>query len=224
MARWLRRVRLSNELEQDELAAIIKKSRSTVNMMERGDRTVRADVVAAILEAYPDSPTPPLGGDIAPTGTMSSKSTTIRWELPYAGIVPCSSDWGDPLEGAEMKPIDPDFTGPNRFICRVAGSSCYPALQEGDITVWESDKDPDFGVIVLAQRLPDSACTVKQLAWDDSRARPILRPVNTDHEAPDDGEGWEATARLIGVIRRDGGTKRTWLNEDGLRPANLIVS
>lgn len=223
MARWLRRVRLSNEMEQDEFGLIIGKSRSTVNMMERGERTVRPEVIAAIMTELPDTPLPPTG-DVVPTGSMLSAPSAIRWELPYAGTVPCSGDWGDPLEGTELRPVDPDFTGSGRYICRVAGMSCYPALMEGDMTIWEEDRDPAPGVIVLAQRTADSACTVKQLQWSDSNSRYTLVPVNREFEAPPDDDGWEVVARLVGVIRKVNGIKRTWLNDEGLRPSHLVAT
>lgn len=222
VAKWLMKVRVDNDLDQDELAEIVGLSRSMVNMMERGERVVQPDVIAAIMDTYPDTPDAPIDGVLRMTGSAPRAQPEIIWELPYAGIVPCSGTWGDPLDGTESKPIDPDFTGPNRFICRVAGDSCWPALKPGDITVWEKDTSPAPGVIVLAQRMEDSACTVKELGWDEVRSRHVLIPVNPLYEAPPDGEGWQVAARLIGVVRTSEGPKKTWLEPDGLQPKHLI--
>lgn len=220
MGHWMLVVRTLQGLDQLEFSHYIGRSRSAVNMYENGERTIPPDVIAAVRTSFPESPAPPMG-EILPTSLALVEEIPKRWELPYAGIVPASSDWGDPLSQDEMKPVDPEFTGKGRFLCKIGGLSCYPALHEGDSTIWQNDRNPGPGVIVLAQRLGDSACTVKQLVYDETKGRQVLSAINPEYDSPPEGEGWEVVARLIGVIRRSGGPKRTWLWEEGLRPEHL---
>jgi|GEM_PF-3519027 len=140
----------------------------------------------------------------------------------YAGEVPCSTNWGNPLESTTPIDMDPDFAGPNRYVCRVVNDSCYPALHEGDLTVWQYDLNPPFGTIVLAQRKGDHNCTAKLLRYDATLHAPRLVPINPRVEPPEDGEGWGAIARLVGVERVQDGLKRTWKLESGLRPKHLL--
>lgn len=141
--------------------------------------------------------------------------------MRFAGLVPCSSDWGDPLQSEEIIEVSAQFGHPDRFAAKVVGESCWPALQPGDVTVWHRDLSPPFGVIVLAQRKGDHSCTVKKLEYDPKENRPRLVPVNTEYDAPDDGDGWGVIARLVGVERGVEAPMRTWFWEPGLRPEHL---
>ncbi len=219
LAKWLRRVRIVNELEQVEMAARVGVSRSLISAMERGERDVQLETVNAVLGAFPDAPPPPMGDALQFRGPVlaDNKISTIR----YVGVVPCDEDWGEALEGQDFVPIDPKFAGKNRFLARVAGPSCEPALHQGDLVIWEHDKAPPYGVIVLAERDGDSACTVKQLVKgkDDE---PTLRPVNPKSKAPNPEPGWHATARLVGVIRQADGPEASLYWSPGLKPEHLI--
>lgn len=103
-------------------------------------------------------------------------------QMRYAGEVP-AGDWGDPLASEEFV-VDDRYEHPKRFVARVVGDSCWPALRQGDLTVWHHDLNPQYGLIVLAQRKGDHACTVKQLVWDAEDSRPRLAPVNPDYDDP----------------------------------------
>lgn len=144
-----------------------------------------------------------------------------RVQIPFAGVVPCSADWGDPLASGEFIEVESAFEHPQRFAARVVGDSCYPALHPGDVTIWHSDMSPPYGLIVLAQRKGDHGCTVKRLDYDLDLGRPLLCPVNPSHTKPEDGEGWGVIARLVVVLRTTDGLKRTWHLESGLRPGHL---
>jgi phage repressor protein C with HTH and peptisase S24 domain len=137
-------------------------------------------------------------------------------------MVPASSDWGDPLESDEFIPIDGKYVKSNRFAARVIGDSCWPALRPGDLTIWEADQNPPYGVIVLAQRKGDHGCTVKELTYSSSERRPVLLPVNPDYESPEDGDGWGVIARLVVVIREDDGPEKIWYYAPGLRRRHLM--
>lgn len=144
-----------------------------------------------------------------------------KFQMVYAGEVPCSTAWGNPLEATEPIFMDADFAGAQRFVCRVVNDSCYPALEEGDLTVWEHDFQPPFGVIVLAQRKGDHACTAKLLRFDPEEQRPRLVPINPNTPPPADGDGWGTIARLVGVERDQDGFRRRWYLPAGLRPKHL---
>lgn len=143
---------------------------------------------------------------------------TVR--MRFAGLVPCSTEWGDPLESTEQIEVSAQFGGELRFAARVVGDSCYPALLPGDLAIWERDLNPPYGVIVLAQRQGDHGCTVKKLSHDGQRPR--LEPINRAYESPDDGEGWGVIARLVGVERSSEAPARTWFWEPGIRPEHLL--
>lgn len=226
--RWLRAIRGHYGLGQADLAEALGVSRSAVGMYETGT-PVPADTVARLLRDYPDI-VPPLEMEL-PKGVPRPRSTqtlgdasyleTVPYaELRYAGVVPAST-WGDPLSADTSVQVDSKFWGRHRFACRVIGDSCYPALRQGDLTIWESDKNPPHGVIVIAERNEDDGCTVKQLSYDTTLGRDILKPINPRYDSPPDGEGWRATARLVGVIRKADGPEKTWYWEPGLRPRHL---
>jgi DNA-binding XRE family transcriptional regulator len=220
-ARWLRTIRAYLDLDQEAIGRVIGVGRTTVTMIETGQRKLQPSHIAKLLLEFSDKlPLPPPSGDVQfmPMSTMKPQAT----ELPYAGVVPCSSNWGDPLTGGEPMQVDAKFVAPDRFLCRVVGDSCYPALKQGDLTVWEQDTAPNYGVIVLAERSDDHACTVKKLVYDDGEARQRLVPVNPAHTSPPDDEGWGVVARLVGVIRSEDGGERTWLIPGGIRPEVLL--
>lgn len=211
--RWLKSVRHQAGLDQAEFAPFIGRSRSALAMYESGRIPLPADVVAAIRTAFPGSPSPPKDGELTILGQPHTEALFAR--IPYAGIVPASSQWGDPLSNDELREVDPKFAGPGRFMCRVQGDSCWPALWQGDLTIWEVNPAPHEGLIVLAERLNDQACTVKE--YRRQNGRPSLCPVNPDYEEAFDPEGWKATAVLIGVLDRSEGPEISYFNEGGLR-------
>lgn len=141
-------------------------------------------------------------------------------EMRYAGEVPASEEWGDPLASETFVEMEAKFEHPQRFCARVRGMSCYPALKQGDMSVWHSNPSPPIGQIVLAQN-DQHQCTVKELGWDEELGRPILKPVNEAEKAPPDGVGWRVVAQLVGVIRNERGVERTWYVRGGLTAEQL---
>lgn len=142
-------------------------------------------------------------------------------QMRFAGVVPASSDWGDPLASEEMIEVDARYEHPKRFAAQLVGSSCWPALHQGDLTIWHTDEAPASGLIILAQNLPEHECTVKQLRLD-SEGQAQLVPVNPNEKAPPIGDaGWYPIARLVAVIRAAGRVERSWYNPAGLRAEDL---
>jgi len=149
------------------------------------------------------------------------KYLTTYAPLPmrYAGVVP-AGDWGDPLESDEMRDVDPALWKSNRYLATVTGDSCWPALQQGDLCVFEHDMSPPPGLVVLAQRKGDHAVTLKQLKLDD-QGRPHLEPINPEYNEPPNGDGWGVIARLVCVLRTVGQIERRWYSPHGLRKDDL---
>ena len=140
--------------------------------------------------------------------------------MRYAGEVP-AGDWGDPLASEDFIEVDPALFHSKRYAAKVVGPSCYPALHPGDLVIWHHDESPPYGMLVLAQRKEDHACTVKVLDWDAETNQPILRPVNPDHEPAGAEGGWVAIARLVAVLRKIDGLELRWYLPEGIRPRHL---
>ena len=153
-------------------------------------------------------------------GTLDTEATYAK--ILYAGIVP-ASNWGDALNQAEPEPISPKFAGPRRFMCKVQGDSCYPALHQGDMVIFESNPAPAEGMIVLAERSSDSACTVKEFKRVNGMA--TLAPITPDPAFRDVSApaGWRATAVLVGVIFTVQGAEAEFYSPSGLRVLQLLT-
>ena len=159
-----------------------------------------------MLDAFPK---PVLGTPMIPVTFKTIK-------LPFAGNVP-AGEWGDPLASEDFVELDnAQFDHPRRFACNVIGDSCYPALQQGDLTIWQADSAPPYRSIVIAQRKGDHGCTVKELLYDEDRSRVILHPINEKYDEPTDGDGWGVIARLVGLVRDRDGVRTTLYRSQGL--------
>lgn len=224
-AEVLRRLRDKLRMSQAEMAALIGTNRSTYKNWEYGaaepprDAAKKIDALSTgaplvVKESVTQHYSQDLGRPLIPVGFPAVP-------LRYAGTVPTSEEWGDPLSSEEFIEVDPKFEHPKRFAAKVVGRSCWPALQQGDITIWHSDNDPPFGRIVLAQRKGDHGCTVKQLVWDDEAQRPLLQAINPEFQSPPDGDGWGVIARLVAVIRSFDGPEQTWYYPQGLTADHL---
>jgi transcriptional regulator with XRE-family HTH domain len=220
---WLRSFRTSINLTQAEFAEEIGVSRALVGMWEAEKAPILEEHLRVIAQKFPGAPPAPKGAGASVLGLPQFPVSYVLAQMPYGGLVPASEEWGDPLESDSFIEVDPKFTGRNRFACKVVGNSCYPALKQGDLTVWEIDRSPKHGVIVLAQRKGDHGCTVKQLHYDAEEGRDRLIPVNPKYTSPDDGDGWGVVARLVAVIRENDGPERTWYWPSGLRPKHLLT-
>jgi len=144
-------------------------------------------------------------------------------EMTFAGYVPCSGVWGEPLLATGKRRVPRKWRAANRYTAEVVGDSCYPALRENDLTCWEYNKNPPVGSIVLAERSSDHACTVKELAYEPGTYRPNLRPINPTSEPPPNDDGWEVVAWLVGVKREKDGLEQDWFApRTGIRRRHLM--
>jgi hypothetical protein len=227
---WLKRIRGKHLLTQAEIAERIGIARTTLAGYEAkaSTRPIPDDVVQKLRQEFPDvefphaeekkaiPPVPDiLGKPLFPVGFAPVP-------MRYAGIVPASTEWGDPLVSEELIEVDGKYVNAKRFAATVAGDSCYPALHRGDLTIWESDPNASYGLIVLAQRKGDHGCTVKELVYDNEAGRSRLHPINPDYEDPDDGDGWGVIARLVAVVRQSDGPEKSWIYPKGLRVRHLV--
>lgn len=222
------RIHTKPPMKQVQLAKLLGVSQSLISKYESGGAYVPHSLVERISQAtgvpvdwfYEDGDEPPKFEETKPP--LTEPKTLVSFgmhKIRYAGTVP-AGDWGDPLESEEMVEVDARIEHPKRFACTVSGDSCEPALLHGDFTVWHQDFDPSPGLIVLAQRKGDHACTVKVLKLDEL-GRPHLVPLNPRYAEPQ-ADGWGAIARLVYVERQmPGGVSRTWYNRAGLRPEHL---
>lgn len=225
------------KLSQYDVAELLGVKRPTYHAWESGQNQPPTKVIKQIADAWriplewffdgQDTPVPK--GESAPppeTKTVASDLDRPRFlvsyqplQMRFAGIVPAAADWGDPLDSEEMIEVDARYEHPKRFAAQLVGSSCYPALEQGDLTIWHADEAPAAGLIVLAQNT-EHQCTVKQLKLDPD-GNLILVPINPDASAPPAGDGWKPIARLVVVIRASGRIERTWYHTAGLRPEDF---
>ena len=173
---------------------------------EKAEATITSGAVATPAASILDRPRIPVTFEPQP--------------MRYAGEVP-AGDWGDPLASEEFIEVDPALFHSKRYAAKVVGPSCYPALHPGDLVIWHHDESPPYGMLVLAQRKEDHACTVKVLDWDAGTNQPVLRPVNPNHEPAGAEGGWVAIARLVAVIRKIDGLELRWYLPEGIRPRHL---
>lgn len=217
------------KLTQEGLAEIVGIGRSRLAQYESGRTEPPRSILKEIAKAL-DTTVVELEDEQAPAPKVVEQSLGPRMaieirekvKLPYAGLVPADSDWGDPLESTDTYSVDAKFKGEGRFVCKVVGDSCYPYLKQGDMAVFQRDPGPSQGTIILAERQGDHACTVKLLDWDDHSRRSTLKPLNEAYDAPSAAPGWQATAKLIGLEFIHEGVEMTAYEEDGIRPRQLI--
>jgi len=215
LGKALRAWRQQNRLSQSDVATALKMTRGGYANYESGVAVppYRMDQLRALGFIWDDVRDP--------VGAPSLPVTYPAHRMRYAGDLP-AGDWADPLEAETFVDVDASLYKSNRFCCNVIGSSCYPALQPEDFTVWESNRNPGFGKIVIASRTEDGAATIKQLAWDPAEGVPYLKAINPAHENAS-ASGWEVIAMLVAVVweERDGGAIQ-FVRSDGIRPEQLI--
>lgn len=188
-------------------------------MYEIGRRRIPKDVIDAIQAAFPDGPPPPIAySDVDRSGTLFVKEDSRIFVLPYGGVIPSTAQ----QEASTMRPIEKRFTGEGRFLRQIAGNTASPFLRERDTTVWQADRSPKHGLIVLARRLSDGRQMARLLAFDDTKAVDVFRQLEPSADPTTDDEQWEPIARLVGVIRQTDGPERTWFWEPGLTPEHLM--
>src|SRR5579885_2244964 len=107
IANWLRKVRKDHDLQQEELAEMLGVSRTLVGMMESGQRSVTLQIIRKVREHFLDAPEPPIPGELR--GFIPTIGNDRLGLILYAGVVPCSTEWGDSLSGDEFRPIDYKF-------------------------------------------------------------------------------------------------------------------
>ena len=108
--KWMSGIRRTHDIKQEVLGDKLGVSRSTIANWESGVRTVPLSVVDKLIALFPgvkapvetqNVPTVPdiLGKPLFPVGFAPVP-------MRYAGIVPASTEWGDPLASEELIEVD----------------------------------------------------------------------------------------------------------------------
>lgn len=88
MGKWVRGVRTSHGLSQDDFGAALRPARpihrTTVNKWERGHMGQNTSSITLILKAFPDSPRPPLDGMSDPSAISSVSADTDDQDGGYS--------------------------------------------------------------------------------------------------------------------------------------------
>jgi len=223
----------SPALKQRDLAKLLRVDTSTVGRWEADNHIppTRLTAIATLLNVteewfFDKKDTPPsaarrraIDNDASPLTSPQPVGASGGYaEIKYAGVVPAST-WGDPLQVQDTRMIDKRYYSDNRFLTTVVGDSCEPSLVSGDVTLWEVQRGGQpHGLIVIAEREEDHACTVKQ--YKHERGRDRLIPINPEFEEPTATNGFHIAAFLVGVFRTEG-IERSWYFPGGLRPEHF---
>ncbi len=220
------------EREKEQVLALLKAQQRSMSWLATAVGTNRQSVQQWLVgETKPRDPAMwekmrlALIGKAMALGDLDKPKIPVGFgmtQMRFAGEVPCAAEWGDPLSSDEFIEVEVQYEHPRRFAAKVVGNSCYPALRPGDITIWHSDTNPPYGLIVLAQQSGDHGVTVKQLDYEEKGQRPVLNPVNPASGKPEDGDGWGVIGRLVAVIRVEDGLRKSWYMESGMRPKHLV--
>ena len=160
----LRRVMASarpKKITSIDLALKLNLTQSKVENLLGGKITFTPDLLGDIAEALD------LSNDWVATAGKELTDPTVQATFPkltmkHAGQIP-AGQWSDPGESEEFCEVEARLFKTNRFCAEIVGESCYPALQPGDFTIWEATKNPKLNKIIIAERHPDKAATVKVL-------------------------------------------------------------
>jgi len=219
-----------HEGPREQVKKLLKIHSRSMSYLERQTGISKQNISNWLKRDNPHSPSDPGAWDklLAALGATDLDRPRPVVENPFvpvirfAGNVP-AGEWGDPLASEEMMEVDLRFVHNQRFAAKVIGDSCFPALVQGDVTIWHTDPNPPYGRIVIAQRKGDHDCTVKELHYDQTVLRPILKPVNPKYSAPPDGDGWGVIGYLVGLIREDSeGIEESYYNKRGFTAKQLI--
>lgn len=204
---WLRRARKSRDWTQAQMAEAAGIKRTTYANYEAGLSNPPESVIARLMSS-----------GIQPPSEVSNPMhpyPSVLVPIPEGPPVPCS-DWSDPLDAdyEDFIEVDPMFAGKGRFACRVAGDSMYDLLEQGDLCIWQADKLPKLGTVVIARNAMKEA-TCAQLKHDGEQF--ILHKLNPRY--PDVvSDHWECLGYLVGIIRTVGSKRVMVFDPNGIRP------
>ncbi|RYD80265.1 MAG: hypothetical protein EOP84_12190 [Verrucomicrobiaceae bacterium] len=142
--------------------------------------------------------------------------------MNYAGVVPASTNWGDPLTVSDETRQVPSFMfAPGRFCASVAGYSCAPKVMPKDLLIATPTSDPIDGTLVLAERADDHGVTVKRAVLDEKTMLVHLVPLNPNVEPLDDRQEWKTVGIVCGVYNPDTEPMTALYWPTGLRPNRM---
>ena len=135
--------------------------------------------------------------------------------IPKGPAVPCS-DWSDPLdtEYHEYAEVDSYMAADGRFVTEMVGDSMYDLLWPGDVCVWQADKTPKLGSIVIAVS-SDHRATCAQLKHNGKEF--VLHKLNPKYD-PAEADHWGCIGYLVGILRLQGTKRVSVYDPSGIRP------
>lgn len=207
---WRRKRRLT----QKEVADALSMTRGGYANYEAGTAPIPDDRLAKLRAMGYESDRPETSGPMLPV-------TFPMQQMPYIGYIPAGT-WAEPSDTEDFMEVEAKYWKKGRYVSRIEGDSCHPALQRDDLCIWEEKLSPPYGKIVIARKKGDHAATVKQLLWDSVTQAPRLKAINPAFEDAE-ADGWGAVAMLVGVLwfDEDGGEISIY-RKDGIRPDQLI--
>lgn len=199
--------RESRRFTQDEVAKKLGVLRSTYANWEREGNSVPRKFTPRVRELMRER------DDV---GSPSYPVPNMEIPVPFIGLVSADTKatWDSPNESDTLEFVPGKMgDGKGRFAARVESDCMYPFLHPDDIVVFQQDRIPKIGRVVLF-RNHDGLITIKQLKHNGSNFMlHALNPLLDDILAEGSVVGY-----LVGIVRRTG--QREWTDYDptGLMP------
>jgi transcriptional regulator with XRE-family HTH domain len=146
-SQWLKIIRATYDLKQDELGVVVGKSRALISYYERGERVIRQSVVDAILRRFPDAPRPAVK-DIQPRqveGAMPERASVPFYKPNARAEV---AIWE---EVSGKTGVPPELAIGRSFAMSVADYDMAPRFLPGQQVVCRAFNLYDDGLYVVAE-------------------------------------------------------------------------
>lgn len=159
----LRELRKSFDLSQAELARLIKISKSSINMYERGEREPGTDRIEAFADFFN------VDMDYLYGRTDIKNAYTIKNDKAKKHLIPVLGTVraGLPMEAVENiidnEEISEEMARQGEFFAlQIKGDSMEPRIKEGDVVIVRKQSDVDSGTVAIVMVNGDEA-TIKKI-------------------------------------------------------------
>lgn len=159
----LKELRQSKELSQQKLADILKTSKSSINMYERGEREPGFEMLEAIADFFNVDLDYLLGKSNIERRISVTPTKCRHFKIPVLGVVRA----GLPMDAVEniidYEEIREETARTGAFFAlQIKGDSMAPRIKEGDIVIVRKQPDVESGEIAVILVNGDEA-TVKRV-------------------------------------------------------------